>query len=76
MEYQHLDTCINEALPPPPPIPSGSQRVPPTANGRLVGSQSVPQPMPTALPLVNVMLYPLSRAHTCAVSIYDEAPYT
>ena len=37
-----LNACINESLRLAPPVPSGSQRgVSPTADGKLVGSQSV-----------------------------------
>jgi cytochrome P450 len=41
-KMEFLNACINESLRLAPPVPSGSQRgVPPTANGKLVGSQSV-----------------------------------
>jgi len=40
MEY--FNACINETLRLAPPVPSGSQRgVPPSIDGKLVGSQSV-----------------------------------
>lgn len=40
MEF--LNACISETLRLAPPVPSGSQRgVPPTVDGKLVGSQSV-----------------------------------
>jgi len=45
MEF--LNACINETLRLAPPLPSGSQRgVPPTAGGKLVGSQSVSELIP------------------------------
>ncbi|KAF9643937.1 cytochrome P450 [Thelephora ganbajun] len=41
MEF--LNACINETLRLAPPLPSGSQRgVPPTADGKLVGSHLIP----------------------------------
>jgi len=45
-----LNACINETLRLAPPVPSGSQRgVPPAADGKLVGPQSVSQPWPRGL---------------------------
>jgi len=45
MEF--LNACINESLRLAPPVPSGSQRgIPPTADGKLVGSQSVSEVTP------------------------------
>ena len=42
-----LNACINETLRLAPPVPSGSQRgIPPTAGGKLVGSQSVSELIP------------------------------
>ena len=62
MEF--LNACINETLRLAPPVPSGSQRgVPPSADGKLVGSQSVPELSPDSFAPLMICLLTRNR-HT------------